>query len=124
MLRVLAAGSVLVLAVIGGCSQRRPDPLQLASGNLTVHNQTDREWREVEIWLNRQFRVTVPTIAPDQRFQVNVNSFVAGFGQRFDFNRMQVTDLRLKGRYPDGEAFEIVKQFEKSGLGRAVGGKQ
>jgi hypothetical protein len=112
----------LASSAAAACAERRVDPLALERGNLTVYNQSDEEWREVEIWLNHQFRVTTPTIAPDQRFQVHLNQFVAGFGQRFDWNRMQVKDLRLKARRPGGEPVELVKAFERSGLERVIGG--
>jgi len=42
----------------------------------------------------------VPKIAAGSRLQVPLDSFVAGFGQRFDFHRTQVTDVRLTRRCP------------------------
>src|SRR3712207_992899 len=100
--RLIRAAAALALAAAVACSKPPTEALVLENGGVTVHNYTDQEWRDVEIWLNRQFRVTVPSIAPREgRFQVHVNSFTAGFGQRFDFNRMQITDLRLKAKAPD-----------------------
>jgi hypothetical protein len=122
--RLVLAGMMIAMAQwLGACREIPRDPLELERGQLTVHNRTDEEWRDVEIWLNRQFRVTRPVIAPDEEFRVHVNSFTAGFGQRFDFNRMLVKDLRLTAKRPNGESLELVKEFQKGGLEGALGGK-
>ena len=55
--------------------------------------------------------------------QAPLDTFVAGFGQRFDFQRMQVTDLRLTAKLPDGKPLELKKEFEVGGLAGALGGK-
>ncbi len=124
MLRALGLAAAVAIACAGACRQMPTEALELERGQLTVHNGTEEEWREVEIWLNRQFRVTRPVILPGEEFRVNVSSFTEGFGRRFDFNRMQVRDLRLKAKRPGGEPFEVVKQFDRSGLERALGGKE
>jgi hypothetical protein len=117
---LLAALAWAVLQLTG-CRQPPADPLELTGNLLTVHNRTSDEWRDVEIWLNQHFRVTVPTIAAGSRFQAPLNFFVAGFGQRFDFKRMQITALRLTAKGPDGEPIELNKKFVKSGLAAALG---
>jgi hypothetical protein len=109
-----------VLAV--GCSKPPPDPLQLDRNILTVDNRTSNDWTNVEIWLNYYYRVTVRSIPKESRFQAPLDSFVAGFGQRFDFRRTQVKDLRLTATLPDGKPLELKKQFEASGLAGAFGG--
>ena len=95
---------------------------------LTVNNQTSHEWTHVEIWLNTYYRVTTPSIPAGSRFQAPLDVFVAGFGQRFDFRRAQVRDLRLSARLPDGQPFELKKQFDDAGglagALRGVGGKK
>ena len=40
-----------------------------------------------------------------------LDAFVAGFGQRFDYKRTQITDLRLKATLPDGTPLELKKEF-------------
>jgi hypothetical protein len=125
MLRALVAvAAFAVWSAASGCSKPPRETLQLDRGILTVTNDTRENWSSVEIWLNQQFRVTVPEIAAGSRFQVPLGSFVEGFGRRFDFSRMQVTDLRLNARTADGSPVEIKKQFQKSGLAGALGGKQ
>ena len=91
---------------------------------LTVDNRTSRDWRQVEIWLNTYYRLTTAAIPAGGRFQAPLDVFVAGFGQRFDFHRMQVRDLRLTATLPGGEPLELKKQFEVGGLAGALGGEK
>ena len=58
---------------------------------------------------------------------VPLDAFVAGYGQRFDFKRAQIVDLRLSAKGPDGQVIEVKKKFQKAGLAGALdgfGGKQ
>ncbi len=107
---------------VAGCHQVPPEPLKLEGNLLTVDNRTSQEWSNVEIWLNTYYRVTARSIPPGSRFQAPLDMFVAGFGQRFNFSRMQVHDLRLTAKLPDGQPLEIKKAFEGNGLSDALGG--
>lgn len=88
---------------------------------LTVENQTGDEWRNVEIWINRYFRVTVPSIAAGGRLQVPVNAFVSGYGQRFDPAHMLLNELRLNATAADGAPVALSLE-DRSGL-KALKGK-
>jgi len=107
----------IVCALAIGCSTTPPEPLQLDRNILTVDNRTKDDWNHVEIWLNTYYRVTWASIPAGGRFQAPLDTFVAGYGQRFDFHRAQVHDLRLTATLPDGRPLEIKKAFEVSGLG-------
>ena len=113
---------LLACVLAAGCSKPPADPLQLDRNMLTVDNRTSTDWTHVEIWLNYYYRVTVRSIPRESRFQAPLDTFVAGFGQRFDYRRMQVKDLRLTATLPDGKPLELKKQFEASGLAGAFGG--
>jgi hypothetical protein len=119
-------GAVLLSAVAAfaaaSCSKPPGDPMKLERNLLTVTNQSSKDWTGVEIWLNTYYRVTAPSVAAGSRFQAPLDTFVAGFGQRFDFHRMQVHDLRLTAKLPDGAPFELKKRFEVGGLAGALGG--
>lgn len=103
------------------------DPIVLDGQRLTVDNTTAQDWNHVEIWLNTYYRVTAEKIPSKTRFETSLNSFVAGFGQRFEFKRMQVKDLRLEAKLPDGKPLELKYQMQQNGLvgalGNAVAGK-
>jgi hypothetical protein len=68
--------------------------------------------------------VRIPTIAAGSRLQVPLDAFVAGFGQRFNYKRTQITDLRLTAKLPDGSPIELEHRFVEGGLAGALGGKR
>ena len=107
------AGIALVAA---GCSRPPSEPLKLDGNMLTVDNRTGQEWQHVEIWLNTYYRMTADSIPPNGRLQTPLDNFVAGFGQRFEFRRMQIRDLRLTAKLPDGKPIELKKEFVVGGL--------
>ena len=112
----LLTASIGLIAGLAGCSKPPVDPLQLDSNFVTVINETANDWSHVEIWLNTYYRQMADVIPSRGRFQAPLDTFVAGFGQRFDFHRMQVRDLRLSARTPDGRPFELKKEFPAGGL--------
>ena len=126
--RASAAGCCFVLALLAltiGCRNKPPiEPLKLDGGMLTVDNRSSNDWTGVEIWLNRNHSVRIASIAAGGRLQVPLDAFVAGFGQRFNYKRTQITDLRLKAKLPDGTPLEIKKEFAAGGLEGAFGGKR
>jgi hypothetical protein len=110
------SGAIAAALVITACSPPPVEPLKLDGNMLTVDNRSDVEWKNVEIWLNTYYRVKTDSIPAKGRFQAPLDAFVAGFGQRFEFRRMQVKDLRLNATSPDGKPVEIKKQFTVGGL--------
>src|SRR6266850_5522838 len=116
-MRVLfVAVAIAAMPMAAGCSKPPEDPLKLEGNLLTVDNRSSHEWTGVEIWLNTFYRVTTSSIPSGGRFQVPLDAFVAGFGQRFDFRRAQIRDLRLVAKQSDGRPLELKKQFDASGL--------
>ena len=115
-----------VIAGAIACSKPPVEPLKLEGNLLTVDNRTKDDWEHVEIWLNTYYRVTVPVIQAGGRFQAPLDVFVAGLGQRFDFRRAQIRDLRLTAKLPNGQPLELTKQFAETGLGalKGIGGKK
>jgi hypothetical protein len=111
-------------AIVTGCTESAPEPLQLDRNRLTVDNRSSDDWNDVEIWLNTHYRITTPSIRAGARFQAPLDTFVAGFGQRFDYRRTQIVDLRLVAKLPDGKPLELKKQFTATGLADYLGGKR
>jgi hypothetical protein len=91
---------------------------------LTVDNRSSSDWNDVEIWLNRNHSVRARSIPAGGRLQIPLDTFVAGYGQRFDYRRTQITDLRLKASLADGSPVELKKEFAVGGLEGAFGGKR
>jgi hypothetical protein len=124
MMRACAAAAALSL-ISAGCRDKPPvEPLKLEGNILTVDNRSADDWTKIDIWLNRNHRVMVPKIAAGGRLQVPLDSFVAGFGQRFDYHRTQVTDVRLTATLPDGKPLELIMPFNAGGLAGVFGGKR
>src|SRR5579862_8091607 len=127
---VAAAAAVVVIGVMStaiACTPPPPDPLRLESNRLTVENRSGTAWLGVEVWLNRQYRITVPIITSGEKYQTPLDALTEGFGHRFDFKHQQITDLRLKATLPSGKPSEIVKDFDAgglAGLARALRGKK
>ena len=116
---------MLACALAAGCSKPPADPLQLDRNILTVDNRTSTDWTNVEIWLNYYYRVTVRSIPRESRFQAPLDTFVEGFGHRFDFKRQQVRDVRMTAQLPDGQRIELKMPFTADGLaGISLGKKQ
>ena len=122
-LRGALAVAWLSLAAVR-CSAPPPEPLQLERNKLTVLNTSKDEWTNVEIWLNRYFQAKVPSIPAGGRLDAPLDRFISGYGQPFDFRRIQVTELTLTAKRPDGTPVELKMQFQKPGLAGAVGGKE
>jgi len=114
---VAAAG-----ALFAACYKPQPEVLTLNGSIVTIDNRSAEEWTDVEIWLNTHFRMTAKSIPAHGRLQSPLNFFVAGFGQHFDYNRMQIRDLRLTATLPGGKRFEVKKAFEQDGLTGALSG--
>lgn len=111
-----------VLLFAAACRERPVEVLQLDSSQLTVLNHSGGDWSDIEIWINRQFRVTTPRIFNGQAFHARLEHFVTGYGQKFNFSRMQINDVRMSAKGADGKPFEIVKQFSGNALSDALKG--
>lgn len=120
--RVLAIAAASVILAAAACRSQPVEILALNGNRLTVTNGSAQNWTNVEVWINRQFRVTTPTILPGQAFHAALDHFVTGYGQRFNFSRMQINDVRLNAKDEDGKAFEIVKQLSGNPLSDALKG--
>ena len=97
----LVIGSVLAAA----CSTP-PERLAIEGHTITVFNDSGEAWKGVEIWVNDHYRVTRDTIAPDERFVVPLETFVAGFGQRFRRDQL-VTGIEVTATDASGDPVRL-----------------
>ena len=119
-------GTALVLLAAAitltwGCSKKIVAPLQLDAGRLTVTNSTKDDWTHVEIWVNRQYRLTADSIPAGQQLQTPLSIFIEAYGQRFDFKRQQIRDLRLSAKLSSGEPVDIRMDLKGNGLAGLAG---
>jgi hypothetical protein len=106
----------------GACRSVEPEPITVERNQLTVDNRSSDDWTNVEIAVNFYYRIRTPKIEARSRFTATLDTFAAGFGQRFDWRRTQLRDLKLTATLPDGRPFELIKDFSDNGLARALGG--
>ena len=122
MKRLLVVAIVCAAVGAAACVERTRPALNLDGTRLTIYNDTDETWSNVEVILNQHFRIQPKDIEPDGIVQAPLDIFVAGYGQRFNFKTMQITDLRLKAKRPNGEPIELRYEFRNGGLQDALGG--
>ena len=59
-MRLMLFGAAAVLVLLAACAKPEVEPIHLDGIRLTVDNQTDQDWTDVEMWINRYFRMKVP----------------------------------------------------------------
>ena len=97
----------VALALVACACAPRPERLTIEGGVIRVFNDSGEAWNGVEIWVNDHYRVTRETIAAGERFVVPLESFVAGFGQRFRRDQ-RVTGIEVTATDQSGDAVRIV----------------
>jgi hypothetical protein len=116
---------VVIAATCASCYKAPLEPLRLEGNMLTVDNQTTADWSNVEIWVNTHYRMITKSVPAHSRFQAPLDTFVEGFGHRFDFKRQQVRDVRMTAKLPDGTPLELKMPFTEDGLaGIKLGAKK
>src|SRR5256885_11980258 len=120
LLRLLFFGAIAIAAA--GCHSMESEPIQLERNQLTVDNRSSQDWTNVEIAVNFYYRIRTPKIASGSRFTTTLDTFAAGFGQRFDSRRAHIRDLSLTATLADGKPFELKKDFSQQGLAKMLGG--
>lgn len=73
-----------------------------------MENFSDDAWTGVEVWVNDHYRVTSPALARRGRLVAPLDTFVAGFGQRFDPRRQRVRGIEVTARTASGAPVRLV----------------
>ena len=101
------ARACVVGAMLCSACTPAPERLKLEGRTVTVFNDSGEAWNNVEIWVNDHYRVTRAAIAPDEQFAIPLDSFVAGFGQRFTRNQ-HVSGIEVTATDASGDPVKIV----------------
>jgi len=108
--------STTLSCLILGCASKPPiDPLRLDGSRLIVNNRTPDIWNDVEIKINRQYRVAVPEILSGQRFDAPLEAFLDVYGNHFRYSHQQVKDVRLTAT-ANGRPVDLTMDFPRGGL--------
>lgn len=109
--RLLTVG--ILLAGIGwmvwlkGCDAPLPD-IEVTDGSIVVRNQSDAQWRDVRVWVNEYYAVTVAGIPPAGFIRERVARFVAAQGQTINTSTTPVTSVVVLATAPDGSRVRLV----------------
>jgi hypothetical protein len=98
--------SALALAALAACSAP-PERLTKDERTVIAYNDSGEAWRGVEIWVNTHYRVTRDAIEPGERFVAPLETFVAGFGQRFH-PADHVSGIELRATDASGDPVRVV----------------
>ena len=117
--RSLAAAVALTSLCLSlpGCAKTRDiDPFQLDGSRLTVNNRTADRWKNVEVKINRQYRIAALEILPGQRFDASLDAFLDVYGNHFYYRRQQIKDVHLTAKLSSGAPVDMHMDFHRSGL--------
>jgi hypothetical protein len=100
-----------------GCAKRPDiDRFQLEGKRLTINNASKDTWTDVEIKINRQYRVAAHEIKGGQRFDVSLDAFLDVYGNHFYYQRQQIRDVHLTAKVPGGAPVDARMDFHRGGL--------
>ena len=105
--KLVFAAACLLSAVLANACSTPPERLTLEGRTITVFNDSSEAWKGVEIWVNDHYRVTRDAMAPAERFVVPLESFVAGFGQRFT-REQRVSGIEVTATDASGDPVKLV----------------
>jgi hypothetical protein len=100
--------AVLTCALLGSACEEPRDAIVVAENRITIENQTRQRWTQVEVWLNDHYRVVAPALEAGGRLDVPLDTFVAGYGQRFDRRRQSPFGIEVTARTESGAEVRLV----------------
>jgi hypothetical protein len=102
----LAMPALVSLAISCGHRRELPPIIQVSNSQVTVQNQTEVTWSNVEVWVNYHYRQTIPRLEKGQVFVVPLDMLVAAYGRRFD-RRQAVFGVEVTARSSDGRPVRL-----------------
>jgi hypothetical protein len=113
---VLAAAlSSLLLSL--SCEKPPPiDPLRLDGSRLIINNRTDDTWTNVQVVINRQYRIAARELVPSQRMDASLDAFLDVYGNHFYYKRQQIKDVHLTATGKGGAPVDFHMDFHRGGL--------
>ena len=98
---------MLAIAVAAvACTQYR-DPIVVEEGLITIENQTDSEWKDIQVVVNDYFGARAPSLAAGARMNAVLSGMQTGFGQRFDRSRMSVYKIEVFAKDASGNPVKL-----------------
>ena len=106
-----------IVSSAAGCGTREElEPLRLEGSRLTVNTRTKEAWEDVQVIVNRQYRVATPSIRSGQRVDISLDAFLDVYGNHFYYQRQQIRDVHLTAKSASGAPVDMHMDFHRSGL--------
>jgi len=100
--------TALACTLLGSGCEKPRDAVVVTENRVSIENQSRQRWTQVEVWLNDHYRVIAPVLEPGGRLDVPLDTFVAGYGQRFDRRRQSPFGIEVTARTASGEEVRLV----------------
>ena len=114
--RLAFALLISLLLTISCAKPPEIEPLQLEGKRLTINNRTKDDWKDVQVVINRQYRIGAPQITAGQRFDVSLDAFLDVYGNHFYYQRTQIRDVHLTATSAAGSPVDTHMDFHRGGL--------
>jgi hypothetical protein len=102
---------VLTAALTAGCGVA-PDPIQVERGRVSILNQTEDDWLDVEVRINRYYLARAPRLQAGGRLDAPLSRFQGGFGRYFDLRREHVQRVDVAARTARGTPVSLTWQAD------------
>ena len=113
----VAFALVVGLPLISSCAKPpEVEPIQLEGKRLTINNRTKDDWKDVQVVINRQYRIAAPQITAGQRFDVSLDAFLDVYGNHFYYARTQIRDVHLTAKAGGEAPVDMHMDFHRAGL--------
>jgi hypothetical protein len=113
----VALAILLPSLTVAACSKPQEiDPLHIEGSRLTINNRTKGDWNDVQVWINRQYRVVTPHVEAGQRVDVSLDAFLDVYGNHFYYRRQMIRDVHLMAKGAGNAPVDMHMDFHRSGL--------
>jgi hypothetical protein len=113
----VAFALLISLPLTISCSKAQQiETLHLEGKRLTINNRTENDWTDVQVVINRQYRIAAASITSGQRFDLSLDAFLDVYGNHFYYARTQIRDVHLTAKGAGSAPVDTHMDFHRSGL--------
>jgi hypothetical protein len=107
ILSAAVAAVVFYLVAFRACGDDNRRAIRLEESRVVITNMSDAEWSAVEVWLDTWYRAQAPSLAPGQRLDIPLRSFVNGYGQRYEPARRSPSGIVVSAKDQKGQPVKL-----------------
>jgi hypothetical protein len=106
-------GAIAVALVLAAGCRVAPDAIQVERGRVSILNQTDEDWVDVEVRVNRYYLARAPRLQAGGRLDAPINRFQGGFGRYLDPRRERIQRVDVTARTSAGSPVTLTWQADE-----------